>query len=85
MTTTCTYVQENGSNVDTYANVVERNLQIALNNVTAWCVTNGMVMHTPKRNVLLITTPPKCAQLVNKIDRYPIKCKLRTDQRGYNY
>ena len=63
------YVQENDSNVDMYADdttiydinlsktVVERNLQRALNNVSNWCLDNGMVLNAAKTKVLLITTP----------------------------
>ena len=72
------YVQENDSNVDMYADdttiydinlsktVVERNLQRALNNVSNWCLDNGMVLNAAKTKVLLITTPQKRSQLVNK-------------------
>ena len=68
------HVQENGSYIDIYAddttvydvnvskNVVERNLQTALDNVESWCKLNGMVINAAKTKVLLITTAQKRAQ-----------------------
>ena len=45
--------------------VVERNLQRALNNVSNWCINNGMVLNAAKTKVILITMPRKRSQLVN--------------------
>ena len=51
------YVQDNVSNVDMYADdttiydinksklEVEMNLQAALNNISTWCLNNGMVLN----------------------------------------
>ena len=38
---------------------VEMNLQAALNNVSTWCLNNGMVLNASKTKVILITTPQK--------------------------
>ena len=38
---------------------IERNLQIALNELNIWCKNNGMVLNTTKTNVMLITTKQK--------------------------
>ena len=65
------YTQDQVSNVDMYADdttlydinksklQVEINLQAALNNVSMWCLNNGMVLNATKTKVLLITTPQK--------------------------
>ena len=45
---------------------VEINLQAALNNVSTWCLNNGMVLNAAKTKVVLITTPQKRSRLVNQ-------------------
>ena len=45
---------------------MKKNLQIALNNVSVWCLDNGMVLNVAKTKVLLITTPQRRARLVHK-------------------
>ena len=35
---------------------IERNLQLALNNLSKWCKANGMVINTAKTKLMLITT-----------------------------
>ena len=42
---------------------IERNLQIALNNFSKWCKTNGMVINTSKTKLMLITTHLRRATL----------------------
>ena len=42
---------------------IERNLQIALNNFSEWCKTNGMVINTSKTKLMLITTHLRRATL----------------------
>ena len=35
---------------------IERNLQLALINLSKWCIANGMVINTAKTKLMLITT-----------------------------
>ena len=35
---------------------IERNLQLALNNLSKWCKANGMIINTTKTILMLITT-----------------------------
>ena len=44
---------------------IERNLQIALNELNIWCKNNGMVLNTAKTKVMLITTKQKRNSLSN--------------------
>ena len=79
------YIQDNVTNVDMYADdttiydintsksEVELNLQAALNNVSAWCLNNGMVLNATKTKVILITTPQKRSRLVNQ----PLRLKYK--------
>ena len=46
--------------------IIERNLQSALNNLNMWCINNGMFLNASKTKVLLVTTPQKRARLENK-------------------
>ena len=45
--------------VHTSQEAIERNLQIALNELSNWCKNNGMVLNTLKTKVMLITTKQK--------------------------
>ena len=72
------YMQKTVSGVDMYADdttifdinvskeIIERNLQSALNNLNKWCINNGMFLNASKTKVLLVTTPQKHARLENK-------------------
>ena len=51
---------------------IERNLQIALNELNIWCKNNGMVLNTAKTKVMLITTKQKRNGLVN--DKIELNC-----------
>ena len=63
--------------VHTSQETIERNLQIALNELSNWCKNNGMVLNTLKTKVMLITTKQKRNGL-NKdgIELKMIPCKL---------
>ena len=52
---------------------IERNLQIALNELNIWCKNNGKVLNTAKTKVMLITTKQKRNGLVN--DKIELKGK----------
>ena len=45
--------------------IIERNLQVALDCLSKWCKCNGMVINTTKTKVMLITTHQKRASLIN--------------------
>ena len=45
---------------------MSKKMQVALNNVTTWCLNNGMVLMPHKTKVLLITTPQRRGRLANK-------------------
>ena len=45
--------------------IIERNLQVALDCLAKWCKCNGMVINTTKTKVTLITTHQKRASLIN--------------------
>ena len=45
--------------------IIERNLQIALDCLAKWCKCNGMLINTTKTKVILITTHQKRTSLIN--------------------
>ena len=45
--------------------IIQRNLQVALDCLAKWCKCNGMVINTTKTKVMLITTHQKRASLIN--------------------
>ena len=45
--------------------IIERNLQIALDCLAKWCKCNGMLINTTKTKVMLITTHQKRTSLIN--------------------
>ena len=45
--------------VQTSQDTIEKNLQIALNELHKWCKNNGMVLNSTKTKVMLITTNQK--------------------------
>ena len=45
--------------------IIERNLQVALDCLAKWCKCNGMVINTTKTKVMLMTTHQKRASLIN--------------------
>ena len=53
------------SDIQTSQEAIERNLQIALNELHIWCKNNGMVLNSAKTKVMLITTNQK-RQRLNK-------------------
>ena len=53
--------------IHTSQETIERNLQIALNELNIWCKNNGMVLNTAKTKVMLITTMQKRNGIVNDI------------------
>ena len=53
--------------IHTSQETIERNLQIALNELNIWCKNNGMVLNTAKTKVMLITTKQKRNGIVNDI------------------
>ena len=45
--------------------IIERNLQVALDCLAKWCKCNGMLINTAKTKVMLITTHQKRTSLIN--------------------
>ena len=43
--------------------IIEQNLQSALNQLHLWCKSNGMLLNSNKTKVMLVTTNQKCQRL----------------------
>ena len=51
--------------IQTSQEAIERNLQIALNELNIWCKSNGMVLNTAKTKVMFVTTKQKRNGLIS--------------------